>query len=248
VLETKVNKATGEVLKLAQTTEPVVSVSDAVAEVLMRGDLKSLTSEQQLQYHNAVCKSVGLNPLTQPFQFIDMKGKLVMYATRACAEQLRKINEITLVNMDVSMEDGVYIVRVTVKDKTGRQDISTGAAYVKNLVGQSKADKMMGAETKAKRRVTLSICGLGMLDETEVRDVMFPDSDAPVSTSKIGSGDSGGTSTESSGGGMAGNLKKLNQDCMVLIKMITDIDGAKVIGPIYEKSVPQSKDLFLGSS
>jgi hypothetical protein len=30
---------------------------------------------------------------------------------------------------------------------------------------------MMKAETKAKRRVTLSICGLGMLDETEVADI-----------------------------------------------------------------------------
>ena len=30
---------------------------------------------------------------------------------------------------------------------------------------------MMKAETKAKRRVTLSICGLGVLDETEVENV-----------------------------------------------------------------------------
>ena len=30
---------------------------------------------------------------------------------------------------------------------------------------------MMKAETKGKRRVTLSICGLGMLDETEVGSI-----------------------------------------------------------------------------
>jgi hypothetical protein len=32
----------------------------------------------------------------------------------------------------------------------------------------------MKAETKAKRRVTLSICGLGLLDETEVETVPKP--------------------------------------------------------------------------
>ena len=30
---------------------------------------------------------------------------------------------------------------------------------------------MMKAETKAKRRVTLSVCGLGLLDETEIADI-----------------------------------------------------------------------------
>ncbi len=36
------------------------------------------------------------------------------------------------------------------------------------LSGEAGANLMMKAVTKAKRRVTLSICGLGMLDETEV--------------------------------------------------------------------------------
>jgi hypothetical protein len=33
------------------------------------------------------------------------------------------------------------------------------------------ANALMKAETKAKRRVTLSICGLGMLDESEVESI-----------------------------------------------------------------------------
>jgi hypothetical protein len=36
------------------------------------------------------------------------------------------------------------------------------------LKGDALANALMKAETKSKRRVTLSICGLGMLDETEV--------------------------------------------------------------------------------
>jgi hypothetical protein len=42
---------------------------------------------------------------------------------------------------------------------------------IANVNGEARANAMMKAETKAKRRVTLSICGLGMLDETEVESI-----------------------------------------------------------------------------
>jgi hypothetical protein len=53
----------------------------------------------------------------------------------------------------------------------GRTDVSTGAVSIANVNGEARANAMMKAETKAKRRVTLSICGLGMLDETEVESI-----------------------------------------------------------------------------
>jgi hypothetical protein len=53
----------------------------------------------------------------------------------------------------------------------GRQDESIGAVNIAGLKGENRANAMMKAETKAKRRVTLSICGLGLLDETEVETV-----------------------------------------------------------------------------
>ena len=52
--------------------------------------------------------------------------------------------------------------------KEGRIDASTGAVAIESLKGEARANAMMKAETKAKRRVTLSICGLGLMDETEV--------------------------------------------------------------------------------
>jgi len=42
---------------------------------------------------------------------------------------------------------------------------------IKGLTGDSLCNAMMKSVTKAKRRVTLSICGLGLLDETEVDSV-----------------------------------------------------------------------------
>jgi hypothetical protein len=50
----------------------------------------------------------------------------------------------------------------------GRRDESTGAVYVANKKGDDLCNTYMRGETKAKRRVTLSICGLGILDESEL--------------------------------------------------------------------------------
>src|SRR6516162_3098534 len=53
----------------------------------------------------------------------------------------------------------------------GRIDTSIGAVSIGGLKGDNKCNALMKAETKAKRRLTLSICGLGMLDETEIETV-----------------------------------------------------------------------------
>ncbi|MGE5594790.1 MAG: hypothetical protein ACM3S1_01995 [Hyphomicrobiales bacterium] len=60
--------------------------------------------------------------------------------------------------------------------KDGRTDESVGAVSVKGLQGENLANALMKAETKATRRVTLSVAGLGWLDETEVASVQ----DAPA--------------------------------------------------------------------
>ncbi|MEK9723282.1 MAG: hypothetical protein VW405_07335 [Rhodospirillaceae bacterium] len=67
--------------------------------------------------------------------------------------------------------DDVFVVTAIAADKTGRTDAATGAVAIGNLTGESLANALMKAETKAKRRVTLSLCGLGMLDESEVETI-----------------------------------------------------------------------------
>lgn len=59
-------------------------------------------------------------------------------------------------------------IHVQATDKDGRIDEDYGVVAVGSLAGEALANLSMKAVTKAKRRVTLSICGLGMLDETEV--------------------------------------------------------------------------------
>lgn len=152
-------------------TDPRAQVPQALAEkVLLGGDLSVLTPTERLSYYNAVCASVGLNPLTRPFEYLALNGKLTLYARKDCTDQLRDLHGISVQIVGREVIDGVYVVTAQGKNMTERTDESIGAVPLPSSP-IDKANAMMKAETKAKRRVTLSICGLGVLDETEVETI-----------------------------------------------------------------------------
>lgn len=144
------------------------TLSTNIEQVLIGGDLAQLKPEERLNYYNALCASLGLNALTQPFQYIVLNGKLQLYAKKDCTEQLRKIHGVSILSVDPKQIGELLVVVASAQDRDGRVDSSTGAVNLSGLKGENLANAMMKAETKAKRRVTLSLCGLGMLDETEV--------------------------------------------------------------------------------
>jgi hypothetical protein len=144
---------------------------EAIEKALIVGDLSPLTVEQRLSYVNRVCESVGLNPLTKPFDFLKTRdGKLMLYANKNAAEQLRKEHNISITIVAREKIDSLYIITARATLANGRQDESTAAVDLGALKGEMLANALMKCETKAKRRVTLSVVGLGMLDETEVND------------------------------------------------------------------------------
>lgn len=157
------------------TTRPATNQFQAMAEnlnrVLLQGDLSGLQPAEKIQYYNKVCETVGLNPLTKPFEYISFQGKQILYAGKNCAEQLRKIHGISIKIVGREKIDDLFIVTVQATAIDGRVDESIGALVISGLKGLDLANAMMKTETKAKRRVTLSVCGLGMLDESEVADV-----------------------------------------------------------------------------
>lgn len=164
-------------------TKSVTVNVEAVRKVILQGDLSSLSSEQKDSYYMTVCDTVGLNPLTKPFDFIKFNNKEVMYANKGCAEQLRMIHKIGLKVISKEKIDDVYLVTTEATDKDGRVDSATGAVNVSGLKGEALANAFMKAETKSKRRVTLSICGLNMLDETEVESVLTETSQSQMKSS-----------------------------------------------------------------
>lgn len=143
----------------------------AVESALVNNDLSKLNTDQRLAYYNKVCESVGLNPLTQPFAYISLQGKLTLYARKDAADQMRKIHGVSVQIVSKEVVGDCFIVHVRGRDKSGKDDEATGIVAIKGLSGNDLANAMMKAETKAKRRVTLSICGLGILDESELESI-----------------------------------------------------------------------------
>ncbi len=150
--------------QLAQAPNP----GDIMESVIVKGDVGKLSPEERSRYYLEVCKSVGLNPLTQPFSYITLNGKLTLYATRGCTDQLRSIHKVSVEDLTETERGDVFIVTAKVKNGEGRTDMAKGAVTIGTLKGDALANMIMKAETKAKRRATLSICGLGVLDESEI--------------------------------------------------------------------------------
>lgn len=149
----------------------VLAGTRALESYIAAGDIGKLGPDQRIALYRAVCESLGLNPLTQPFQYLVLSGKTVLYATKSCTEQLRQIHGVSVVSMAKEVVGDILTVTVSVRERTGREDISTGSVSLAGLKGDSLANAWMKAETKAKRRATLSVCGLAVLDETEIETI-----------------------------------------------------------------------------
>ncbi len=138
------------------------------AAVVVRGDLSGLNEPQLKAYYLELCHSLDLNPTTQPFSLLTLNGKKMLYANKSCSDQLRKRDSVSITIVSREHVDDLLIVHARATLPDGRTDESVGALPLGKLQGEARANAIMKCETKAKRRVTLSICGLGMLDESEV--------------------------------------------------------------------------------
>jgi len=145
--------------------------ANALENVLISGDLSKLSSSDRMNYYQAVCNSLGLNPLTKPFDYIQLNGKLQLYALKAATDQLRAKHQVSIVITNKEMVDNIYVVTAMATMPDGQTDTDDGAVSVSGLQGEAHANALMKTVTKAKRRVTLSILGLGMLDESEAETI-----------------------------------------------------------------------------
>jgi hypothetical protein len=167
----------------------------AVEQAMLIGDLSQMTDQQRIAYYVAVCRSVGLNPLTKPFQALKGDdGKLSLYPDKGCAEQLRKLHRVSTKVLGRDFFDGLYVVTVQASTPDGRTEESQAVVPLMKAKGRwedyeyrgqqrrrfkaeidqdgqdvqiplsptERATAMMRCETKAKRRVTLAITGLGL--------------------------------------------------------------------------------------
>ena len=155
------------------TTEIVSANIDAetLESVVLGGDLSRLKPKARLEYYAAVCKSLKLNPLTKPFEYIPLQGKLILYATKNCTEQLSEKMGISIELGEGKILGDSYVVKARATGPDGRFVDATGAVPIGKRQGEDHSNSLMKAETKASRRAVLRYGGLGWLDETEVETI-----------------------------------------------------------------------------
>lgn len=175
----------------AANAETMGRIAEAVFN---KGDLSVLSPADRVFYVKSVCERLGLDPMTKPFDYIKTENGLQLYPNKECAAQLRSKYSINVKITDRQINSQLCIVTAQASMPNGRADESIGAVALEKEDGEWKtshegkryflangkfrplspelrASALMKAETKAKRRATLSLCGLGMMDP--------PDEDAP---------------------------------------------------------------------
>lgn len=156
---------------MASELMPMETSTERWETAIVDGNLERLQPAERLELVRRICDATGLTLESQPFQYLRLSGKLVLYARRDATDQLRRVHRVSVAIVSRETTDGVHVVTARATMPDGRTDESTGAVPTKGLQGDALANSLMKAETKAKRRVTLSICGLGMLDESEVESI-----------------------------------------------------------------------------
>jgi len=150
---------------------------DVVANLVINGDLSRLTPAQKVNYYNSLCARVGLDPATQPFKLLKLKGKEVMYADKGATQQLSQIHKISHDVVSREKDEDTYTVTIRASLPDGRFTVEDGSVSLfDNDSGQpykreGLANQKMKAMTKAKRRAVLALIGLGMIDESELDNI-----------------------------------------------------------------------------
>jgi hypothetical protein len=163
------------------TVDPQQASAEALQKLMINGDLSSLTMQQRAEYLFHYATTKGLDPASKPFDLIVLNNRLTLYANRSASDQIRKRDGITTDRLYFGplrsgfdsegkqvYDQTVWEVEYKLTDQSGRVEISTGCVGVENMKGDAKGNAVMKADTKAKRRGTLAMGGLGLADESEV--------------------------------------------------------------------------------
>lgn len=147
--------------------------TEILSSLIINGDISKLSPVQKVDYYKLFCDRLGLDPLTQPFKILKLNGKEVLYCDRSGAQQLNKKHNVSHEIKTRDTAGDLYVVTCRASLPDGRFTESIGAVNIAGFKGDNLANAMMKGETKAKRRATMDLLGLGMLDETETETIPF---------------------------------------------------------------------------
>ncbi len=106
---------------------------NTLARIVLRGDLSTLNPTELVTYYYAMCRTIGADPLTRPFDLIEMpdekdkkKTRVILYPNSRCASQLRANHQISFEKPEIEEKHGCVIVTIRAT-LNGRTDFDTGA-------------------------------------------------------------------------------------------------------------------------
>lgn len=151
----------------------------------LEGSVHTWSQQDKVAYLACVNKKAGLpfgtiGLLRTEYEDWKTKQKVIKefpYASRQTTIELAASREISLEQKKeyIAQDEARYTYRAT-DIRTGRFIEAVGSCSLINSKGNpldatARSNKIMHAETKAKRRASLEICGLAFLDDTEVDSV-----------------------------------------------------------------------------
>lgn len=164
-MSTEVTKAKKEeLIPQAQNRLP-----QAVIAAQLYNNWKGTSEEQRVKACLELCNVLGIPTPMNPFRFIELNGRLVLYAPNEAAQliaQSRKAS-VKIINKYLDKEFNIYIVEVRVIDG-GREVDNLAGIFVGGLTGQKRADAMMKCVTKAQRRTIFGAFGLSVADDDDI--------------------------------------------------------------------------------
>ena len=140
------------------------------------GDLSSLTKEELRVLYHSLCQQLGLDPELLPFYVIQTSdGKRRLYLNKGGAEALRKVHNITtnVLSSGFDPTGSFYQIVVEAVLPNGRKEQGIAVADLRGKKGVEAENAVLFAETKAKRRTTISLLGIGsiLMDESEALSI-----------------------------------------------------------------------------
>jgi hypothetical protein len=207
-MDTNIQETLPAVVEPQLPVLPLDINDQAMVRAVGMGDVSGLSPEQRLRYIGWICQSTGLNAATLPIRILEMDGRTVLYATAEAGAQLRNNRKVSITITERREERGCYIVVARASMPSGRTDEATGAVPTiypdtfydrtsrmrkphpragKPIDGLDYCNALKKAETQAKRRAALSICGLSFPDESEVEEMKRANVTSVVDTTETAS-------------------------------------------------------------
>src|SRR6266436_2599260 len=150
----------------------------AEKKFVVKHHLDQLSAEELTRYLREVSTFIGLDPDLGGLDTIWLDNEsgvgrtLVPYAKRGTAEILRNIYQVDVQELSHTLVKGSIVFAAAGKNGKNRVERAIGSKYIEGLIGKALDNAIMTASTRALRRLTMQFTTLGILDESEIVDIV----------------------------------------------------------------------------